>query len=206
VSYFIRERTVAYLVSLGAAPGYVTDPCPEHPSGRTPADLASANGHKGIAGYLAESSLSAQLTTLDLNKDVRENSTKVIQRIQNMAQVNDLDALSYEQSLKDSLAAVCNATQAAARIHQVFRMQSFQRKQLKEFGDDKFGISDERALSLVKVNGKSHKSGSRDEPVHAAAIRIQNKFRGWKGRKEFLMIRQRIVKIQVHLCVTCGSQ
>jgi len=199
VSYFIRERTVAYLVSLGAAPGYVTDPCPEHPSGRTPADLASANGHKGIAGYLAESSLSAQLTTLDLNKDVRENSTKVIQRIQNMAQVNDLDALSYEQSLKDSLAAVCNATQAAARIHQVFRMQSFQRKQLKEFGDDKFGISDERALSLVKVNGKSHKSGSRDEPVHAAAIRIQNKFRGWKGRKEFLMIRQRIVKIQVHL-------
>lgn len=206
MSYFIRERTVAYLVSLGAAPGYVTDPCPEHPSGRTPADLASANGHKGIAGYLAESSLSAQLTTLDLNKDVRENSTKVIQRIQNMAQVNDLDALSYEQSLKDSLAAVCNATQAAARIHQVFRMQSFQRKQLKEFGDDKFGISDERALSLVKVNGKSHKSGSRDEPVHAAAIRIQNKFRGWKGRKEFLMIRQRIVKIQVHLCVTCGSQ
>jgi len=207
VPYFIRERTVAFLISLGAAPGLLTDPCPEHPSGRTPADLASTNGHKGIAGYLAESSLSAQLTTLDLNKDVGENSgTKVVQRTQNIAQVNDLDGPSYEQSLKDSLAAVCNATQAAARIHQVFRMQSFQRKQLKEFGDDKFGISDERALSLVKMNGKSHKSGSRDEPVHAAAIRIQNKFRGWKGRKEFLMIRQRIVKIQVHLCVMCANE
>ncbi|XP_047149182.1 calmodulin-binding transcription activator 1 [Vigna umbellata] len=199
-AFYGRERTVAFLISLGAAPGLLTDPCPEHPSGRTPADLASTNGHKGIAGYLAESSLSAQLTTLDLNKDVGENSgNKVVQRIQDIAPVNDLDVLSYEQSLKDSLAAVCNATQAAARIHQVFRMQSFQRKQLKEFGDDKFGISDERALSLVKKNGKSHKSGSRDEPVHAAAIRIQNKFRGWKGRKDFLMIRQRIVKIQAHV-------
>lgn len=205
MSYVIRERTVAFLVSLGAATGLVTDPCPEYPSGRPPADLASANGHKGIAGYLSESYLSEQLTTLDLNKDVGESpGTKVVQRIQNIAQVNDLDGLSYEQSLKDSLAAVCNATQAAARIHQVFRMQSFQRKQLEEFGDDKFGISDERALSLVKMNGKSHKSGSRDEPVHAAAIRIQNKFRGWKGRKEFLMIRQRIVKIQVHLCLMCA--
>lgn len=131
---------------------------------------------------------------------MRENSgAKGVQRIQNTAQVNDLDGQSYELSLKDSLAAVCNATQAAARIHQVFRMQSFQRKQLKEYDDDKFGISDERALSLVTVNVKPHKSGPRNEPVHAAAIRIQNKFRGWKGRREFLMIRQRIVKIQVRM-------
>ncbi|KAJ4715741.1 Calmodulin-binding transcription activator 2 [Melia azedarach] len=33
----------------------------------------------------------------------------------------------------------------------------------------------------------------------AAAIRIQNKFRTWKGRKDFLIIRQQIVKIQVHV-------
>lgn len=126
-----------------------------------------------------------------------ENSgAKVVQRVQeqNSTEVNDGD-LSYELSLKDSLAAVCNATQAAARIHQVFRVQSFQRKQLKEYGDGKFGISDEHALSLITV--KSHKAGQHDEPVHAAAIRIQNKFRSWKGRKEFLIIRQRIVKIQV---------
>ncbi|KAJ1398660.1 P-loop containing nucleoside triphosphate hydrolase, partial [Sesbania bispinosa] len=195
-----RERTVASLISLGAAPGALTDPCPEHPSGRTPADLASANGHKGIAGYLAESFLSAHLKSLDLNRDVGEKSGAVVQRVQeqNTAQVNDED-LSYELSLKDSLAAVCNATQAAARIHQVFRVQSFQRKQLKEYGDDRFGMSDEHALSLVTMNVKPHKSGLRDEPVHAAATRIQNKFRGWKGRKEFLMIRQRIVKIQAHV-------
>lgn len=103
-------------------------------------------------------------------------------------------------SLKDSLAAVCNATQAAARIHQVYRMQSFQKKQLKEqlkeYGDDAFGMSEEQALSFLAV--KTHKSVQHDLPVHAAATRIQNKFRSWKGRKDFLIIRQRIVKIQVH--------
>ena len=195
-SYFVRERTVASLISLSAAPGALTDPSPEHPSGRTPADLASANGHKGIAGYLAESLISAHLSSLDLNTDAGENSgAKVVQRVpQNTAEVTD-EYLSCEPSLKDSLAAVCNATQAAARIHQVYRVQSFQRKQQKEYGDNRFGISDEHALSLITV--KAHKDGQRHEPVHAAAIRIQNKFRSWKGRKEFLMIRQRIVKIQV---------
>ncbi|CAI9780377.1 unnamed protein product [Fraxinus pennsylvanica] len=51
-------------------------------------------------------------------------------------------------SIKDSLAIVQNATQAAARIYQVFRVQSFQQKQLKEYGDGELGMSDERALSL----------------------------------------------------------
>ncbi|MCI21616.1 calmodulin-binding transcription activator 1-like, partial [Trifolium medium] len=170
------ERTVASLISLGAAPGALTDPCPQHPSGRTPADLASANGHKGIAGYLAESFLSAQLESIDLKRGAGESfGTKVVQRVQeqNTAQLNN-EGISHELSLKDSLAAVCNATQAAARIHQVFRVQSFQRKQQKEYVDEKFGISDEQALSLIAVNAKSHKSGQRDEPVHVAATRIQN--------------------------------
>lgn len=189
-----RERTVASLISLGAAPGALTDPCPQHPSGRTPADLASANGHKGIAGYLAESFLSSQLKSLDLKRNMRETvGTKQRVREQNN------ECFSHEPSMKDSLAAVCNATQAAARIHQVFRVQSFQRKQQKEYDGDKFGISDERALSLISVNAKSHKSGLRNEPVHVAATRIQNKFRSWKGRKDFLIIRQRIVKIQAHV-------
>ncbi|KAJ4715725.1 Ethylene-responsive transcription factor [Melia azedarach] len=38
-----------------------------------------------------------------------------------------------------------------------------------------------------------------DELVHAAATRIQNKFRSWKGRKDFLKIRWQIVKIQAHV-------
>ncbi|CAL5214419.1 unnamed protein product [Lathyrus oleraceus] len=196
-----RERTVASLISLGAAPGALTDPCPQHPSGRTPADLASANGHKGIAGYLAESFLSAQLKSIDLKREAGENfGAKIVQRVHehNTFQLSN-ERISHELSMKDSLAAVCNATQAAARIHQVFRVQSFQRKQQKEHGVDKFGISDERALSLIAANAKSHKFGQRDEPVHVAATRIQNKFRSWKGRKDFLIIRQRIVKIQAHV-------
>ncbi|KAJ7945407.1 Calmodulin-binding transcription activator 2 [Quillaja saponaria] len=197
-----RERTIASLISLGAAPGALTDPCPEHPSGRTPADLASENGHKGIAGYLAESALSAHLVSLKLdNKEggsAEVPGTKGIHRLpeQSAAPVNDGD-VSYGLSLKDSLAAVRNATQSAARIKQVFRVQSFQKKQLREFGDDKLGISAEHALSRISV--KSHKSGQHDEPVHTAAIRIQNKFRSWKGRKDFLIIRRRIVKIQAHV-------
>ncbi|OMO73091.1 IQ motif, EF-hand binding site [Corchorus olitorius] len=198
-----RERTVASLISLGAAFGALTDPTPEFPLGRTSADLASANGHKGISGYLAESDLSSHLISLNLDNQDRNDKlnsrSDAIQEIlgRNTAPPGYGDA-SDGPSLKDSLAAVCNATQAAARIHQVFRVQSFQKRQLKEYGNDKFGMSDERALSLIAV--KSNKPGGQhDEHVHAAASRIQNKFRGWKGRKDFLIIRQRIVKIQAHV-------
>ncbi|KAF3439335.1 hypothetical protein FNV43_RR17612 [Rhamnella rubrinervis] len=191
-AYCGRERTVASLISLGAAPGALTDPSPKYPTGKTPSDLAYAKGHKGIAGYLAESALSAHLTSL--NFDTKEGNTaetsgaKAVHTVSERAAtpVKDGD-FTDRLSLKDSLAAVCNATQAAARIHQVFRVQSFQRKQL----------NNEQALSVIAV--KSHKAGQQDEHVNAAAIRIQNKFRSWKGRKDFLIIRQRIVKIQAHV-------
>ncbi|KAM0863251.1 hypothetical protein ACQ4PT_044732 [Festuca glaucescens] len=45
-----RERTVVALIALGAAPGALTDPTLDFP-GSTPADLASANGHRGISGF-----------------------------------------------------------------------------------------------------------------------------------------------------------
>ncbi|KAF3960222.1 hypothetical protein CMV_015043 [Castanea mollissima] len=197
-----RERTVVSLVSLGAAPGALTDPSPQYPSGRTAADLASANGHKGIAGYLAASHLSTHLASLTLDTgegDAAEISgAKAVQKVseRSATPVGDGD-LPYGLSLKDSLAAVCNASQAFARIYQVFRVESFNKKQLKECGDDTFGMSDEQALSLLAL--KTNKSGQHDLPVHAAAIRIQNKFRSWKGRREFLIFRHRIVKIQAHV-------
>ncbi|XAR73390.1 hypothetical protein NMG60_11007343 [Bertholletia excelsa] len=197
-----RERTVVFLMSLGAAPGALSDPTPVNPSGQTAADLASSKGHKGIAGYLAESALSSQLSSLQLKEtkdcDAGENSgVKAVQTVseRTATPISDGD-FPHGLSLKDSLAAVCNAAQAAARIHQVYRVQSFQRRQLKEYGDDKFGMSEERALSLIAV--KTSRLGQHDEPVQAAAIRIQNKFRSWKGRKEFLTIRQQVVKIQAH--------
>ncbi|KAI3920049.1 hypothetical protein MKW98_001305 [Papaver atlanticum] len=191
-----RERTVAALISQGAAPGALTDPTPKFPLGRTPADLASSNGHKGIAGYLAESALTTHLSTLSL-KDTNNTDFPETSAIQPATERVVVPSLDGDVSLKHSLTAVCNATQAAARIYQVFRVQSFQKRQLIEYGNDKFGMSDERALSLISV--KSQRSRQHDEPVNTAAIHIQNKFRGWKGRKEFLVIHQQVVKIQAHV-------
>lgn len=198
-----REQTVAALVLLGADTRVLTDPSPEFPLGRTPADLASGNGHKGISGFLAESALTSYLQLLTLN-DPKEGVAPDVSgmtAVQTIAErmatpVNETDVPNL-LPLKDSLTAIRNATQAANRIHQVFRMQSFQRKQLTESGGDGSNIFDERALALIA--GKTNKPS--DGLANAAAIQIQKKFRGWKKRKEFLIIRQRIVKLQVCSCL-----
>ncbi|KAG2646908.1 hypothetical protein PVAP13_2KG546800 [Panicum virgatum] len=161
-----RERTVGALIANGAASGALTDPTQQFPSGRTPADLASENGHKGIAGFLAESALTSHLS-----------------------------ALTLKESQGGNVEEICGL--AAARIFQAFRVESFHRKKVIEYGDDDCGLSDERTLSLISL--KNAKPGHSDMPMHSAAVRIQNKFRGWKGRKEFMIIRQKIVKIQAHV-------
>ncbi|KAG0471305.1 hypothetical protein HPP92_015851 [Vanilla planifolia] len=193
-----RERTVVTLIASGGSPGALTDPTPEFPSGRTPADLASQNGHKGIAGFLAESSLNNHLRTLTL-KD--PESTHLSESSGLLGFENVLDNINPylpEGEIQASLSVVRNATEAAARIYQVFRVQSFNRKKINELADTKYGVSNDRALSLISL--KASKLGQQnDMPAHAAAIKIQNKFRGWKGRKEFLITRQRIVKIQAHV-------
>lgn len=195
-----RERTVGALIASGAASGALTDPTQQYPSGRTPADLASENGHKGIAGFLAESALTSHLSALTLKESPSGNVEEICgltaaegfaaSSSSQLACVN-----SQEESLKDSLGAVRKSTQAAARIFQAFRVESFHRKKVIEYGDDDCGLSDERTLSLVSL--RNPKSGHGDS--HSAAVRIQNKFRGWKGRKEFMLIRQKIVKIQAHV-------
>ncbi|XP_048621021.1 calmodulin-binding transcription activator 3-like [Brassica napus] len=179
-AFFGRELVIGSLIALGASPGALTDPNPEFPSGSTPSDLAYANGYKGIAGYLSEYALRAHVSLLSLNESNTETSESA--------------PSPSSSSLTDSLTAVRNATQAAARIHQVFRAQSFQKKQMKEFG-----VSEERALSMLAP--KTHKQGRAhsDDSVQAAAIRIQNKFRGYKGRKDYLITRQRIIRIQAHV-------
>ncbi|XP_022857404.1 calmodulin-binding transcription activator 2-like isoform X2 [Olea europaea var. sylvestris] len=198
-----REDTVASLISLGAAPGVLTDPSSEHPLGRTPADLASASGHKGISGFLAETSLTTHLTSLTVN-DPQDYDTSEVSEVKAIRTVSEHVAIpTTEQdvpdihSLKDSLAAVRNATQAAARIHQIFRIQSFQRKQFNEQSFDELVTPEEHAVSLVAA--KTSRVGQNDGTNNAAALHIQKKFRGWKKRKEFLLIRQKIVKIQAHV-------
>ncbi|XP_010555366.1 PREDICTED: calmodulin-binding transcription activator 3 [Tarenaya hassleriana] len=193
-AFFGREHTVGSLIALGADPGAVTDPTPVYPSGCSTSDLAYANGHKGIAGYLAESALEAHLSLLSLTDQLGDGGKASPART-----AADSAPGKSSSSMTDSLAAVSKATQAAARIHQVFRVQSFQRKQMKEFGgNNKFGMSNEHALSLVTL--KANKAGRyTDDSVYAAATRIQNKFRSYKGRKDYLITRQRIIKIQAHV-------
>ncbi|KAL6517638.1 hypothetical protein OROMI_033339 [Orobanche minor] len=194
-AFYGREEAVATLVSLGAAPGALTDPSTECPLARTPADLASFSGHKGISGFLAESSLTTQLTNLGVDDPKKGGVSDVSERLAFPTSEGDVpDTLS----LKDSLAAVCNATQTAARIHQIFRIQSFQRKQFIEHcGCDELFFQDEHAISHVAAR-KSSGLGRSSRMSNAAAVRIQKKFRGWKKRKEFLLIRQKVVKIQAH--------
>lgn len=197
------------LVSLGADAGALTDPSPELPLGKTAADLAYANGHRGISGFLAESSLTSYLEKLTV--DSKENSPANSSGAKAVQTVSERTAapMSYgdvpeKLSLKDSLTAVRNATQAADRLHQVFRMQSFQRKQLSDIGDDdKIDISDKLAVSFATLKTKN--PGQGDVSLSSAATHIQKKYRGWKKRKEFLLIRQRIVKIQVCLSLVFFS-
>ncbi|TVU37808.1 hypothetical protein EJB05_11144 [Eragrostis curvula] len=197
-----RESTVCALIANGAASGALTDPTQQFPSGRTAADLASENGHKGIAGFLAESALTSHLSALSLKESQAGNVEEICGSAaaadfaeSSSAQLACVD--SEAEPLKDSLSAVRKSTQAAARIFQAFRVESFHRKKVIEYGDDDCGLSDERTLSLVSL--KNARPGQGDVPLHSAAVRIQNKFRGWKGRKEFMIIRQKIVKIQAHV-------
>ncbi|KAF3971417.1 hypothetical protein CMV_004986 [Castanea mollissima] len=193
-----REKTVGFLVSLGASPGALTDPSPEFPLGRTPADLAGVNGHKGISGFLAEHLLTSYLKSLEMNDSNEVRAEVSGQKVseQTITPVNNGD-IPEALSLRDSLTAVSNATLAANRIHLMFRMHSLERRRITEYDDDIDGFSDEHALSVVAA--KTRKAKQNDGLVHAAATQIQKKFRGWKKRKEFLIIRQRIVKIQAHV-------
>ncbi|MCO5597663.1 hypothetical protein L7F22_051744 [Adiantum nelumboides] len=200
-----RESMVVALMAKGAAPGAKTDPTNIFPGGQTPADLASAERHKGIAGYLAESSLTSHLSSLTLKSKLAESLPAIADAVESPSKrsiVQLIEGGSEEQlPLQDTLAAVRNATQAAARIQSEFRVESFRKKQGSyQLEEDEYGISNEEAQYIVAAQ----KSGRvpaiyEDELAHvAAAIRIQQNFRGWKGRRNFLLFRQNVVKIQAH--------
>lgn len=201
-SYFGREGTVIALIRLGAAPGAVEDPTPAFPGGQTAADLASTRGHKGIAGYLAEAELISHLSSLSVSQNVIDNvaatiaAEKAIEAAAQTAVPSD-EATEAQLSLKGSLAAVRNSAHAVALIQAAFRAHSFRYRQLTKSNDDTSEVPvDLVALgSLRKVQKMSHFQ----DYLHSAAIKIQQKYRGWKGRKEFLKIRSRIVKIQAHV-------
>lgn len=201
-SYFGREAAVIALLRLGAAPGAVEDPTAASPGGKTAADLASSREHKGIAGYLAEAALISHLSSLTVNENVMDNVAATIaaeKAIETTEQIVLSDVSANENlSLKRSLAAVRKSAHAAALIQAEFRIRSFNHRQLTKSNND---ISEASLLDLVALGSlnKVQKSSHFEDYLHTAAVKIQQKYRGWKGRKEFLKIRNRIVKIQAHV-------
>ncbi|KAJ0036031.1 hypothetical protein Pint_24238 [Pistacia integerrima] len=193
------HETVIALVRLGAAPGAVEDPTPAFPGGQTAADLASSRGHKGIAGYLAEADLTSHVSSLTVNEIGIDDIAATLAADKATAQVGveSNGAVAEQLSLRGSLAAVRKSAHAAALIQQAFRARSFRDRQSTKSLNDVSEVSvDLVALgSLNRVQKMNHF----EDYLHLAAVKIQQKYRGWKGRKDFLKIRNRIVKLQAHV-------
>ncbi|XP_022155421.1 calmodulin-binding transcription activator 4 isoform X2 [Momordica charantia] len=198
---FGREKMVAALVASGASAGAVTDPSSQDPAGKTAASIADIHGHKGLAGYLSEVALTSHLSSLTFEGEHPKGSAEVeAEMTVNSISKGDLSSSEDYMPLKNTLAAVRNAAQAAAQIQSAFRAHSFRKRQQKEavFAAciDEYGVDPNDIHGLFAMS-KLNFCNRRD--YNAAALSIQKKYRGWKGRKEFLSIRQKVVKIQAHV-------
>nr|GEV15507.1 ankyrin repeat-containing protein [Tanacetum cinerariifolium] len=197
---FGREKMVAELLAAGASAGAVTDPSHLDPTGKTPASIAATCGHKGLAGYLSEVSLTSHPTLQLHQTELARNSADIEAERATVDSISKLNIVSNEDlCLKDTLAAVRNVTQAAARIQSAFRAHSFRKRQQRE--TDEYGSGDEYGILPSDIEGLSavSKLTFRSGNDHNAALSIQKKYRGWKGRKDFLALRQKVVKIQAHV-------
>lgn len=207
-----REKMVVALLETGAAPVLGSDPTHTCPRGQSAADLAAAGGHGGIAGFLAERSLTDRLSGLTLGErgtiineidkmsaDM-EGEKAVASLARRTSIVRSVREVEDQVRLRASLEAVRSSTHAAALIQSAYRQHSFRRRQLDQ-NFDEFGLTPAEMQNFVAARkiqlafrGHHQKNKIRQ---HLAAVRIQQKFRGWKGRKEFVNIRQRIIKLQV---------
>lgn len=195
---------VAMLLAAGAFAGARTNPTAQDPEGKTPASLADSNDHKGLAGYLSEAALTSHLFSLTTERaETLEGSSSVEadRGVDNISErkANVQGGTEDQLSIKDSLAAIRNATQAAARIQVAFRAYSFRMKQQSiSLLQGKYDIHS-TDIHGFSVASRSHKTflGSHDKKYRTAAVSIQKNYRCWKIRKEFIHLRTNVVKIQV---------
>ncbi|CAJ1938826.1 unnamed protein product [Sphenostylis stenocarpa] len=200
---FGREKMVASLVASGASAGAVTDPTAQDPIGKTAASIAASKGNKGLAGYLSEVAVTSHLSSLTLEESELCKNSAELQADMTVTSVSNenLAANEDQASLKDTLAAIRNVTQAAARIQSAFRSHSFRKRRAREAaaGIDRYGSSAGGIGSIPEISALSKLAFRNSRENNSAALSIQKKYRGWKGRKDFLTLRQKVVKIQAHV-------
>jgi calmodulin-binding transcription activator len=197
---------VATLLAAGASATAVTDPTAQDPVGKTAAFLASERGHMGLAGYLSEVLLTSHLASLTIEESEVSKGSAVVEADRAVESISQRSAGQHggtedKLSMKDSLAAVRNAAQAAARIQNAFRAFSFRKRQQKtallkdEYGMTQEDIDELAAAAASRSYHQTHASSG--QFYDKAAVSIQKKYKGWKGRKTFLNMRRNAVKIQV---------
>jgi hypothetical protein len=195
---------VAALLAAGASAPAVTDPTAQDPVGKTAAFLASERGHLGLAAYLSEVSLTSYLASLTIQESDTSKGSAAAEAERAVESISQRNAQLHggtedELSLKDSLAAVRNAAQAAARIQNAFRAFSFRKRQQKTARlKDEYGMTQEDIDELAAASRSYYQSLLPNGQFYdKAAVSIQKKFKGWKGRRHFLNMRRNAVKIQV---------
>ncbi|XP_062185477.1 calmodulin-binding transcription activator 4-like isoform X2 [Phragmites australis] len=205
-AYFGREKMIAALLAAGASATAVTDPTAQDPVGKTAAFLASERGHMGLAGYLSEVSLTSYLASLTIEKSEISKGSAAAEAERAVESISQRSAQLHggtedELSMKDSLAAVRNAAQAAARIQNAFRAFSFRKRQQKTARlRDEYGMTQEEIDELAAASRSYHQThASSGQFYDKAAVSIQKKYKGWKWRKHFLNMRRNAVKIQAHV-------
>ncbi|RYR08862.1 hypothetical protein Ahy_B05g076708 [Arachis hypogaea] len=81
-----------------------------------------------------------------------------------------------------------------------FRARSFCQRQLAKNSSD---ISEDALDQVADSLNKVQKMGHFEDYLHSAALTIQKRYHGWKGRKDFLRICNRIVKVQLLVHTEC---
>ncbi|CAA7399874.1 unnamed protein product [Spirodela intermedia] len=191
-AYCGRVKMVAALLSSGANPSLVTDPTPQFPGGCTAADLASNEGYEGLGAYLAEKALSAHFEAMNLSGNVSNPSARASSETANL-EIMESGSSEQEVLLKYSLAAYCNAADAADRIHGALRDRTL-RLHVKAAELSNSEANAAYIISALKIQ-KAYRNHNGRKMMKAAA-RIQGTFRTWQARKNFLNMRRHTIRIQ----------
>lgn len=188
---FGREEMVVALLTADAAAGALSHPTSEDPAAKTPASIALAYGFKGLSAFLSEAQLTTHLDSIESKENGKCKGNASGGGIRNAVdRISDKSTHVHggtddQLALKDTLGAVRNAVQAAARIQAAYRVFSFKKK--------KEAALQNSCLSVHETVPVSHGM------LEKAALSIQKNFRCWKKRKEFLKLRKNVIKIQARV-------